>query len=88
MPQTRSLRVLTRVRDIEVCAEYSAVTGRLRLLRDGAVLREWFPPNSWIAIASVSSARTWGTGPSFDELGALLEKYISTWSTGDLSGAE
>jgi hypothetical protein len=88
MSQTRCLRVITRVRDIEVCAEYSAATGRLRLLRDGAVLREWFPPNSWITIASVSSARTWGTGPSFDELRALLENHVSTLSTSGISRAD
>jgi hypothetical protein len=59
-----------------MCAEYSAATGRLRLLRNGAVLREWFPPNSWIAIASVSGARNWGTGPSAEELRALLENRV------------
>jgi hypothetical protein len=78
MPQTRCLRVITRVRAIEMCAEYCAETGRLRLLRDGAVQGEWFPPNSWMTIASVSGARTWGTGPSLDELRALLEHHVST----------
>lgn len=82
MPQTRCLRVFTRVRAIEMCAEYCAETGRLRLLRDGTVLGEWFPPNSWMTIASVSGARTWGTAPSLDELRALLENQVSTVSTG------
>jgi len=36
-------------------------------------VREWFPPHSWIAIASVAGARNWGTRPSADELMALLE---------------
>jgi hypothetical protein len=84
MPHTSCGRVITQVRDIEMCAEYSAATGRLRLLRDGAVLHEWFPPNSWIAIASVSGARNWGTRPSSDELRALLESHVSTLSTGDV----
>jgi hypothetical protein len=88
MQQTRCLRVITQVRDIEMCAEYSAATGRLRLLRDGAVLREWFPPNSWIAIASVSGARNWGTRPSSDELRVLLENHVSTLTTGDISSAD
>ncbi len=39
MPRTHCLRVTAQVRDIEMCAEYGAATGRLRLLRDGAVLR-------------------------------------------------
>jgi hypothetical protein len=84
MPQTRCLRVITQVRGIEICAEYSSATGRLRLLRGGAVLCEWFPPNSWIAIASVSDARNWGTRPSSDELRALLESHVSTLSTRDV----
>jgi hypothetical protein len=87
MRQTGCLRVITQVRDIEMCAEYSGATGRLCLLHDGAVLREWFPPNSWMTIASVSSARTWGTGPSLDELRALLEKHVSTLSAGESLGA-
>jgi hypothetical protein len=79
------LRVITQVRDMEICAEYSAATGRIRLLQNGAVLREWFPPNSWTAIASVSGAGTWGTCPGFDELRALLENHVSTLPTGDVS---
>lgn len=78
MPQTRCLQVITQVRGIEMCVDYSSATGRLRLLRDGAVLHEWFPPNSWIAIASVSGARNWGTRPNSDELRALLESHVST----------
>jgi hypothetical protein len=88
MPRTRCLRVTAQVRDIELCAEYSEATGRLRLLRDGAPVCEWFPPNSWIAIASVSGARNWGTRPNPEELRALLENHVSTLSTGDISSAE
>jgi hypothetical protein len=71
-----------------MCAEYSEATGRLRLLRDGAPLREWFPPNSWIAIASVNGARNWGTRPNSEELRVLLESLVSTLSAGDISSAE
>jgi hypothetical protein len=31
-----------------MCAEYGAQTGRLRILKDGAPLRECFPPKSRI----------------------------------------
>jgi hypothetical protein len=51
--------------DTEV-PEYCAQTGRLRIPKDGVTMREWFPPNSWIAIASVAGARNWGTRPGFD----------------------
>jgi len=83
MPQTRRLRVITQVRGIEMCVDYCSATDRLRLLRDGAVLNEWFPPNSWIAIASVSGARNWGTRPNSDELRALLEGHVTTLLTCD-----
>src|SRR5580693_7411463 len=58
-----SLRVTAQLADAELCAEYCAQTGRLRILKDDALVREWFPPNSWMAIASVAGARNWGTRP-------------------------
>ena len=54
-----------------ICAEYSEQTGQLCLRQDGTLLREWFPPHSWMAIASVAGARHWGTRPSDDDLLAL-----------------
>ena len=48
-------------------SEYCAQTGRLRILKGGAPLRGWFPPNSWIAIASVAGARNWETRPDSNE---------------------
>jgi len=63
MLRIRSLRVTAQVADAEMRAEYCAQTGRLRILRDGALVREWFPPNTWMAIASVADARNCGTRP-------------------------
>jgi len=57
MLRIRSLRVTAQLADTEMRAEYCAQTGRLRILRDGALVREWFPPNTWSAIASVAGAR-------------------------------
>src|ERR1700760_344446 len=56
-----SLRVTAQLPDAEMSAEYCAQTGRLRILKGDALVREWFPPNSWMAIASVAGARNWGT---------------------------
>jgi hypothetical protein len=77
MLRIRSLRVTAQLADTEMCAEYCAQTGRLRILKDGAPLREWFPPNSWIAVASAAGARNWGTRPDSTELRALLESQMS-----------
>lgn len=87
MPSTHCLRVTAQVKDSKICVEYSEATGRLRLLRDGLLLGEWFPPNSWIAIASVSGARNWGTRPNSDELRALLENHVSMLSAGGIPGS-
>lgn len=76
MLRIRSLRVTAQVADAEMCAEYCSQTGRLRILKDDVTLREWFPPNSWIAIASVVGARNWGTRPDATELRALLESHM------------
>jgi hypothetical protein len=65
-----------------MCADYCEQTGRLRILKDGVPLREWFPPNSWMAIASVAGARNWGTRPNSNELRALLENQMSLLHTG------
>lgn len=41
MLRIRSLRVTAQSADTERCAEYCAQTRRLRILKDGALLREW-----------------------------------------------
>ena len=82
MLRIRSVRVTTQSADAEMCADYCEQTGRLRILKDGVPLREWFPPNSWMAIASVAGARNWGTRPDSNELRALLENQMSLLNIG------
>ena len=77
MQKSRSLHVTAQFGDAEICAEYCEQTGRLRILQEGSALREWFPPNSWQAIASVAGARNWGTRPNAKELRALLANQLS-----------
>jgi hypothetical protein len=57
MVRIPSLRVTEQLADIEICADYCEQTGRRRILQNGRAIREWFPPNSWQAIASVAGAR-------------------------------
>jgi hypothetical protein len=76
MLRSDSRRVTAQVDGTLICAEYSEQTGQLCLRQDGALLREWFPPHSWMAIASVAGARHWGTRPSDDDLLALLHNEM------------
>ncbi|AJZ59636.1 hypothetical protein OI25_3748 [Paraburkholderia fungorum] len=70
-------RVTAHIDGAVISAEYSEQTGQLCLRQEGVVLREWFPPHSWIAIASVAGARHWGTRPTDDDLLALLRNEMT-----------
>ncbi|MGF6772180.1 hypothetical protein P3T18_004668 [Paraburkholderia sp. GAS199] len=70
-------RVTAQLDGVAVCTEYSEQTGQLCLRQDGMVLREWFPPHSWIAIASAAGARRWGTRPTDEDLMALLQNELA-----------
>lgn len=74
-------RVTAQIDDKVVCAEYSEQTGQLCVRQDGALLREWFPPHSWMAIASVAGAKHWGTRPTDDDLIALLRNEMTLMRT-------
>lgn len=82
MLRARSLRVIAQLVDTEMRVDYCELTGRLRILQEGVLMHEWFPPNSWITIASVAGTRNWGTRPNSNELRALLEHQISLLRVG------
>jgi hypothetical protein len=77
MQRTRNALVTAQLDGTELCADYCEQTGRLRVLQGTTVVQEWFPPNSWIAIASVAGARNWGTRPDSNELQTLLASQAS-----------
>ncbi|ALE54781.1 hypothetical protein SCB29_12045 [Paraburkholderia sp. SIMBA_055] len=77
MVRTDPRRVSAQIDGMLVCAEYSEQTGQLCLRQNGALVREWFPPHSWMAIASVAGARHWGTRPTDDDLIALLRNEMT-----------
>jgi hypothetical protein len=74
-------RVTMQLDGAQICAEYSELTGQLCLRQDGTLLREWFPPHSWMAIASVAGASHWGTRPTDGELLALLHNEMALLRT-------
>jgi hypothetical protein len=57
-------------------AEFYRDTGRLRILVNGSILVEWFPPHSWFAIASVAGRSSWGTRPNSHDLSQFLDDYL------------
>jgi hypothetical protein len=59
-----SLLVIKMFADAEISADYRDQIGRLQIRQDDVLLRKWFPPNSWVAIASVSCARNPGICPN------------------------
>jgi len=82
MSRINSQSVTAQLGGKQMSAEFSDQTGQLCIRQDGMLVREWFPPHSWIAIASVAGARNWGTRPSADELMALLENQAVLLQTG------
>ena len=58
--------------DKEHLAEYEVDSGNLRILVNGVTVHALQPPDSWVAIASVSTGNEWGTDPSAKDLRSLL----------------
>ncbi|RKT22874.1 hypothetical protein B0G69_6370 [Paraburkholderia sp. RAU2J] len=58
-------------------AEFDEHTGRLRILYGNDVWAEWFPPNSWFAIASVAGPSSWGTRPTEADLQLVINDFAS-----------
>lgn len=56
-----------------LAAEFCRDTGRLRILRNGKIVTESFPPNSWLAIATVAGYSSFGARPNERDLLLLLD---------------
>ncbi|MFP3184750.1 MAG: hypothetical protein RXR52_12540 [Paraburkholderia sp.] len=82
MKRTRHLLMTVQLDGTELRADYCEKTGRLRIFQGETVVRKWFPPSSWIAIASVVGARNWGTRPDRNELQTVLESLVSLLQIG------
>lgn len=58
-----------------VTAEFDKHSGRLRIFSGTEVTAEWFPPNSWLALATVAGPHHWGTNPTEEDLRLLIEDF-------------
>jgi hypothetical protein len=77
MPDPMSVTASKTVDGETVSAEFLCDTGRLRVVGGGKFRLEWFPPHSWIAIASVSGNSKWGTRPDEEDLLLLIDNVAS-----------
>lgn len=75
----KSLPVLAVVRlgDELFHAEFNPSTGRLVVAQDSKIFDELEPPDSWMAIASVSCQNRWGMRPTSADLLAFLERHVA-----------
>jgi hypothetical protein len=65
------------VRGGEVVVEYQRDSGRLRIVQHGKVRNEWYPPDSWFAIATASARSRWGTVPNEHDLLLVLDNVLT-----------
>lgn len=84
---TDTLIVAAQIGEVSLQAEFAARSGRLRIRENGAVLRDFLPPDSWMMIASCSAQSRWGTRPSEDDLIRVVEQFATT-QTRDLNDAQ
>nr|WKF60793.1 hypothetical protein HUO10_005315 [Paraburkholderia busanensis] len=60
-----------------IAAEFDLHTGRLRIFDGKEVWAEWFPPHSWMTIASVAGRSSWGTRPTHADLQRVIDNFAS-----------
>ena len=69
----KPVRASRAVGSTTLSAEFCRDTGRLRILRNDKIITESFPPNSWLAIATVAGYSSFGTRPNERDLSLLLD---------------
>jgi hypothetical protein len=73
----RLTRASTQHKGTTVSADFDRDTARLRVIENGAVLFEWFPPHSWSMISMAAGTSKWGFHPGEKELVAVLREVLS-----------
>lgn len=62
----------------QISAHFQPSTGRLVITDGPAVVEAIRAPDSWIALAAVSTTSGWGTQPTEANLQVFLEGYVAT----------
>ena len=73
---SRPVRTSRDIDGVSMSAEFHRDTGRLRIIGEGGVIAEWFPPHSWFVIASVAGYSTWGTRPNEKDLAMVIQDFV------------
>ncbi|KAB0662423.1 MULTISPECIES: hypothetical protein [Burkholderia] len=70
-----STLVQRHVGNTSLTAEFHEGSGRLRISSNGVLSHEFFPPQSWMIVATSAGASNWGTRPSKTDLLHVLEQF-------------
>ncbi|RQR21615.1 hypothetical protein DIE23_37995 [Burkholderia sp. Bp9143] len=65
------------VGNTSLTAEFHEGSGRLRISSNGVISHEFFPPDSWVIVATSASGSKWGTRPSEIDLLHVLEQFAA-----------
>ncbi|KVC15991.1 hypothetical protein DIE01_13225 [Burkholderia sp. Bp8990] len=70
-----STLVQRRIGNTSLTAEFHERSGRLRISSNGMLSHEFFPPQSWMIVATSAGGSHWGTRPSKTDLLLVLEQF-------------
>ncbi|SOE92684.1 hypothetical protein SAMN05414139_05439 [Burkholderia sp. D7] len=62
---------------ITMRAEFHLDSGCLRIFEETAIRAEWFPPQSWLAVVSVTGYSTWGRRPNQKDLVHICRQWAA-----------
>jgi hypothetical protein len=77
MRASKPVMARMKLGDRDIIATFDASSGQLRITEGAKILQALRPPDSWLAMASISQASGWGTRPTEEDLNAYLQGFVS-----------
>jgi hypothetical protein len=78
MRASKPVTARIKLGDREIIASFDASSGQLRITEGAKILQALRPPDSWLAMASISQASGWGTRPTVEDLSAYLQGFVAS----------
>ncbi|WP_277182880.1 hypothetical protein [Caballeronia sp. BR00000012568055] len=78
MRASKPVMARLKLGDREIIASFHASSGQLRITEGAKILQALRPPDSWLAMASISQESGWGTRPTVEDLSAYLQGFVSS----------
>jgi hypothetical protein len=78
MRASKPVMARTQASEREFTASFDPSSGQLRITEGAKLLHALRPPDSWLALASISQASGWGTRPSEADVSAYLQSYVAS----------